>query len=115
MYGRDQHGGTNQCCGGQLWLAHRTLSCSERGWTTDTPAGYPALYGKVTIQVSFSQATGALTSTGYVANAFSSGVSGALKGHFLGSQANTTLGGAHLDMNGTKVDSYHMTTAVTKE
>ncbi|HEX5356173.1 MAG TPA: hypothetical protein VFW93_08140 [Aquabacterium sp.] len=104
-------------------------SGQERGWTAGTSAGYPALYGKVSIQVDFSkkqftynstmnggyQATGNLTSTGYVANSFSSGVSGALKGYFVGSQANTTLGGAHLEMDGTKVDSYHMTTAVTKE
>lgn len=104
-------------------------SGQERGWTAGTSPGYPALYGKVSLQVDFSkkqftytssmnggyQATGNLTSTGYVANSFSTGVSGALKGYFLGSQADTTLGGAHLEMNGTKVDSYHMTTNVIKQ
>ncbi len=105
-------------------------SGQERGWIAGTSPGYPALYGKVSMQVDFSkkqftynssmnggyQATGTLTSTGYVANSFSSGVSGALKGYFIGSQADTTLGGAHLQMGDTKVDSYHMTTSsVLKE
>jgi hypothetical protein len=101
----------------------------ERGWTVGAAAGYPAMYGKVSIEVDFNKktfsykssmnggykASGNLTSIGYMANSFSSGVSGVLKGYFVGSEAQSTVGGARLSMEGTQVDSIHVTVSADRK
>lgn len=64
------------------------------------------------------KASGNLTSIGYMANSFSSGVSGVsgvLKGYFVGSEAQSTVGGARLSMEGTQVDSVHVTVSADRK